>query len=267
MVADLQLWAIMSLAHRLVASYMTSDLATAEADTPLAKVIRLLAARRISAVPVVGGGGAIVGVVSRWDLIHHERRHPGQAGATCAAIMSQAPRVVEVSASLKEAACLMTERRIHRVFVVDGGRLVGVLTTTDLTRAVQDAGLVQPLDTIMTSPVATIRVDHGLALAMEWLDRAHVTGLVVTEHDWPIGVFAQEDALAARDLPPTTPIGTLYDPSLICLPRETPLHRAAAQCARMGVRRIVVSHQRDFVGVVSGLDFAAVIAAAPAPMP
>ena len=42
----------------------------------------------------------------------------------------------------------------------------------------------------------------------------------------------------------------------MCLPRETPIPRAAALAARMGVRRVVVSHRRDFVGVVTGLDFA-----------
>ena len=254
----------MSLAHHSIADYMTSDLETARADTPLAEVVRQLASRRISAVPIVDAPGAIVGVVSRWDLIHHKRLHPHAIDATCAAIMSQGPVIAEVNGRLSEAAQLMIEHRIHRVFVVDAGRLVGVLTTTDLTRAVEEARITRPIETIMTSPVATIRTDHGLALGMEWLDRARVTGLIVTEHDWPIGVFAQEDALAARDLPPTTEIGAIYDPSLICLPRETPIHRAAAQCARMGVRRIVVSYKHDFIGVVSGLDFAAVVADAEA---
>lgn len=254
----------MNLANQSVAEYMTTDLETASLDTPLTDVARRLATRGISALPVLDAPGAIVGVVSRWDLIHHQRRHPHQTDATCATVMSQGPVIIEPGAPLPEAAALLVEHRIHRVFVVDGGRLVGVLTTTDLTRAVQHARITRPIDTIMTEPVATIRVDQGLGLATEWLDRAHVSGLVVTEHDLAIGVFAQEDALAARDLPPTTEIGALYDPSLICLPRATPIHRAAAHCVRMGVRRIVVSHQRDFVGVVSGLDFAAVVADADA---
>lgn len=257
----------MSFADHSIASYMTADLERAGPATPLAEVARQLASRRISAVPIVDAAGAIIGVVSRWDLIHHGRMHPHAVGATCATIMAQGPVVAAASASLPSAAALMIEHRIHRVFVVGGGRLVGVLTTTDLTRAVEDAQITRPIGTIMTSPVAIIRTDQVLALAMEWLDRAQVTGLIVTEHDWPIGVFAQEDALAARDLPPTTELGRIYDPSLICLPRDTTIHRAAAQCARMGVRRVVVSYQHDFIGVVSGLDFAAVVADAEAQVP
>lgn len=254
----------MSVSHHLIAAYMTRDLETAGADTPLTEVAKQLATRRVSAVPVVDALGAIVGVVSRWDLIHHQRRHPHATDTTCGSIMSQGPILASANRPLSEAAKLMLEHRIHRVFVVDEGHLVGVLTTTDLTRAVAEARIDRPIDSIMTTPVASIRTDHGLALGMEWLDRAHVSGLIVTENDWPIGVFAQEDALAARDLPPTTEIGDLYDPSLICLPRSTAIFRAAAQCARMGVRRIVVSHKQDFIGVVSGLDFAGVVAGADA---
>jgi CBS domain-containing protein len=112
----------------------------------------------------------------------------------------------------------------------------------------------------MSTPVVTVGIDLPLAQAIDQLDRDHVSGLVVTEHDWPVGVFSQEDALAARDLPPDAELGAAYDPSLVCLPRETPIPRAAALAARMGARRIVVSHRRDFVGVVTGLDFAGAVA-------
>ncbi|MEZ4398525.1 MAG: CBS domain-containing protein [Kofleriaceae bacterium] len=241
---------------------MTPTPHTACLNTPLTEVTHQLASRRISAVPVLDARGSIVGVVSRSDLLHHRRVHPHAADTTCGAIMTQGPIVVEATAPLREAARLMIEHRIHRVFVVTEGRLEGVLSTTDLTRAVEDAKVDGAINTVMSTPVATIRVDQGLALAIEWLDRAHISGLIVTENDWPVGVFTQEEALAARDLPPTTQVGDLLDPSLICLPFETSLHRAAAQCARMDVRRIVVSKQRDFVGVVSGLDFAGVVARA-----
>jgi predicted transcriptional regulator len=252
---------LVSFTRHPISLYMTTPVETASVDTPLADAAHLLAARRISAVPVIDARGSIVGVVSRWDLLHHQRRHPHAHDATCATIMTQGPIVIGPGAPIGEAAQLMIDHRIHRVFVVDEGRLTGVITTTDLARAVEDARVARPLHEVMTSPVVTIDVEKHLALANEWLDRAHVTGLVVTERDWPIGVFTQEDALAMRDLPPTTPLDSVYDPSLICLPRATSLGRAAAQCARMGVRRIVVTHQHDFVGVVSGLDFAAAVVA------
>lgn len=237
---------------------MTRDLEVAFLDTSVREVNHRLTARRISALPVVDDVGVLAGVISRFDLIHHRRLH-NPVDATCADVMTRRPVTVAPGASLRDAAARMLEHRIHRVFVLDGDRLVGVLTTTDLTRAVGDSGIARTIDVIMSAPVVTVGVDLPLGQAIEQLDRDHVTGLVVTEHDWPVGVFAQQDALAARDLPPTTDVGAVYDPSLVCLPRDTPIPRAAALAARMGVRRIVVSHRRDFIGIVTGLDFASAV--------
>lgn len=50
------------------------------------------------------------------------------------------------------------------------------------------------------------------------------------------------------------------DPGLICMLLTTPMHRAAQQGIRMGVRRIVVTEKRDMRGVLSGLDFAKFVA-------
>lgn len=241
---------------------MTADLEIAFLDTSLREVQRRLQARRISALPVVDDRGELAGVVSRFDLLHHRQQHPGHPEATCADVMSRLPVTVAPTATLQEAAARMLEHRIHRVFALDGSKLAGVITTTDLTRAVGDSGIARTIDSIMSAPVVTVAVDLPLAQALEQLDRDHVSGLVVTEHDWPVGVFSQEDALAARDLPPDIDLGAAYDPSLVCLPRDTPIPRAAALAARMGVRRIVVSHRRDFVGVVTGLDFAGAVAGA-----
>ncbi len=244
--------------------YRSRGLERAALDTPLQTAAAQLSSRQISALPIVDARGSVVGVLSRSDLVHHARLHGDAALAaqTCGHLMTQGPLVVEPTTPLRDAARIMMDHRIHRVFVVEAGALVGVLSTKDLSRAVLDARVETPLATIMTPAVATIRVDQPLSLAMEWLDRAQISGLIVVENEWPVGVFTQIEALAARGLAPATPIDELYDAALLCLPAETPVHRAAAQCWRMDVRRIVVSRARDFVGVVSGLDFAAVVAGA-----
>ena len=252
----------MRFAASPVSQSMTTALITTEPAAPIDEVAATLARRHVSAVPVLDDRGSIVGVVSRSDLLHHQRLHPHTHGARCADAMTQGPIVVAPDTSLREAAQLMLEHHFHRLFVVDRGQLAGVITTTDLTRAVEAARLEAPIRAFMSAPVVTIRVDQPLSLAIDRLDRVHISGLVVTDNDWPIGVFTQEEALAARDTDLATPVGDLADPALICLPYETSLHRAAAQCARMGVRRIVACHDRDFVGVVTGLDFAAAVAQA-----
>jgi CBS domain-containing protein len=253
-----------------VSGYMTTDLETVSPDASLDEVARKLADRRISAVPVVADG-AVLGVVSRSDLLHagnfQAMEHSGRVALElpdrrAIDLVTGKPRVCQSTTSLRDAAREMRRYRIHRLFVVGkDGRPIGVISTLDLTAAVRDARSDRTLGDLMTSPVITVPASAKLAEAVDLLDRAHVTGLVVHDERWPIGMFTQAEALAARDLPGSTPIDDLHDPSLICLPVTTIAYRAAAQAAHLDVRRVIACRNHEAVGIVTGLDFAALVAA------
>ncbi len=253
-----------------VAEYMTHEVETVERSTPLSQVARILERWNISAVPVIGPSGAVVGVVSRTDLLRVGRveaerglrrtalqvpeRHASE-------VMTVGAHVVGSHTRLAAAAHMMCKQRVHRVFVVDGGRLVGVLSTADVTAAVRDARGEDEIQTIMSTPIHTVATTDPLTVALARLEHAHVTGLVVVEEAWPVGVFTQVEALAARDLPRDTPVDSVFDQAMICLPATARIHRVAAQVARLDVRRVIVCRDREPVGIVSGLDFARVAAA------
>lgn len=251
-----------------VAEYMTREVEAVPPTATLAGVARALERLNISAVPVVDRG-VLVGVVSRSDLLHAGRTHAahGRRGTSLevpaqrvAEIMKPAPFVVTPATPLTDAARSMLRNRIHRVFVIERGHVAGVLSTLDLTVAVRDARVDGPLRTLMSAPIFSVDTQDPLALAIERLELAHVTALVVVEDGWPVGVFTQVEALAARDLPRDTPVEDVFDQALVCLPAATRIYRAAALAARLDVRRVVVADGPEVVGIVSGLDFARVVA-------
>jgi CBS domain-containing protein len=139
---------------------MTRDVVGVPPETPVAAVARLLAERGISAVPVLDGTGAVLGVVSEADLIRRladdedERprggwlaglfedpdaaaaRYARAHGATAADVMTAPVVAVAEDASAARIARLMEERGIRRVLVLDGeGRLRGLVSRADLLRA------------------------------------------------------------------------------------------------------------------------------------
>jgi CBS domain-containing protein len=252
-----------------VSRYMTTDVDVVTGDAPLAEIARRLSERRISAVPVVGAAGAILGVVSRSDLLHAGRfaatDHPGRLALELPPqraidLIARPPHLCRSTTTLREAAREMRAHRLHRLFVVDDGALVGVISTLDLVRAVRDARPDATIGDLMTSPVLTIPASATLGAAVDQLDRLHVTALVVVDERWPIGTFTQSEALAARDLPDATPIDDLHDPSIICMPATTAAHRGAAQAAQLDVRRVIACANHEAIGIVTGLDFAALVA-------
>ncbi|MEO8701643.1 MAG: CBS domain-containing protein [Kofleriaceae bacterium] len=260
----------MNLFDAPVSDYMCRDLETASPDTPLQLIARAMHGRGISAIPVVDNEGTITGVVSRTDLIHLGVRHSGRRWTSpvmpfprqvAADVMTGPPRVIEATMSLRHAGRMMVEHRIHRLFVVDDNdHAIGVISTVDLAAAVRDSRIETPICEVMTRQVIKLDVRATLATAIEMLERVPITGVIVTEEDLPIGMFTQLDAIASRDLPRGTPIDEVYEAAVICLPDQTKLHRAATFAAKTDVRRIVVCRNRDPVGVISGLDFARVVA-------
>ena len=100
-------------------------------STPVVDVAELLVERRFTSVPVVtDDGGLLLGVVSEADMLGGER--PG-AARTAGAAMTVDVEAVGPDDPLSAARVLLVERGFRVVPVVDdGGRLVGVLSRSDL---------------------------------------------------------------------------------------------------------------------------------------
>jgi CBS domain-containing protein len=255
---------------QLVSSYMTANVISVERSTPIRDVAQLLGRNLVSAVPVCEDG-AVVGVISRTDLIREGLLHTGARLASSSIafpakdaddLMSPRPLVVASSTHLREAAALMRDRKIHRVFVVDGPHLTGVLSAHDLARAVRDARVELPLSSVMSAPLVTVDSHAPISAATEKLADAHVSGVVVTDEGWPVGMFTQVEVLASRELPRGTRVDEVLDPSMVCLPDELPIHRAAATAFELGARRVIACRNRDAVGIVTGMDFVKIVATA-----
>jgi len=201
-----------------VVSYMTRDLEVAHVDTPVEQIARTMQARSISGLPILDSKGNPVGVITRTDLIQlgllQARRRPGNHVMTlpnrrASDVMTHGVAEVASSASLRYAARLMVDHEIHRVFVNEGGKLAGVICAVDLTVAVRDARLEAPVSSVMTSRIVAIDIKQPLSAAIDLLDRSHVTGLIVTDENQPIGMFTLVDLLRRVVLagkPLTTPL-------------------------------------------------------------
>jgi CBS domain-containing protein len=137
-----------------VEQVMTRDVLTVCLDTPLKEVAALLNERRISGVPVCDDAGHLVGVVSENDILFKElgsdlRRGlplawlfesaPGDSGKSVARMAGEAMTspviTTRPTAHVAEAARTMVERHVNRLPVLSYGKLVGIVTRSDLVGA------------------------------------------------------------------------------------------------------------------------------------
>jgi CBS domain-containing protein len=108
-----------------VKDIMTTPVIDAHVDTPVNGLVDLLARHRISAVPIIDDEGAVVGVVSEYDLLARQ-------GKTAADIMSSGVISVTEDTDVDDVRVLLIDRRIRRVPVLHGQHLVGIVSRSDL---------------------------------------------------------------------------------------------------------------------------------------
>lgn len=127
----------------LVAELMQSDVRTIDSGASVAEAVRLLADGHVSGLPVVDKAGRMIGVVSATDVLTAEAECGGESvgctlldETTVRDIMTARPYTVAVDDDVREAARQMLYADVHRLFVAEGDRLVGVISTTDIVRAV-----------------------------------------------------------------------------------------------------------------------------------
>lgn len=151
----------MAVRPRRVFELMNPDVVSLRPEQTVTEAQQLLSSRSVSGAPVVDDSGRVVGVVSQNDLVR-SATHPDTAekagqffssiedyadlGATpvgpssqhVSDVMSKRVYSVNRDTGVAVAANIMRERRIHRLLVTDRGVLVGVLSSLDLLRVVEE---------------------------------------------------------------------------------------------------------------------------------
>jgi CBS domain-containing protein len=123
-----------------VRELMSSPVHTIGPETSLKEAARLLEAHGVSALPVVAEG-RLLGIVSRSDLVRAEQlfelddRRTGESAELAGEALTAPPITVEPETSAVGAAWLMTRNDVDRLPVVERGALVGIVTRSDLVRA------------------------------------------------------------------------------------------------------------------------------------
>jgi len=242
-------------------NYMRHPVRSVTHDTELSSVSLELNRFRISGVAVSEAsatGSPVVGVVTRTDLLAHESG--AVAGRTAGDVMTQEIISLAADTPIGDVARTMVDERIHRVFLVEGSHLVGVITPREMVRAIVDARHPTPISEYASRPVLAVLANISLRAAREHLQTEGVSGLVVVDAEWPIGIFTQREALAYRRMPGDVAIEGLYSPGLVCLAHTTSLHRAATQAMAANVTRVLSMRGYEVDGILSGMDLARAVA-------
>lgn len=192
----------LSQANKRAADVMTPDPVTVHARTPLPRVAEVMSQRRLKRLPVVDDRGALVGMVSRVDLLRtaaggfpggeEGTREMGFASDTpLSRVMRRDVPVVHPDTPLPEVFQAVISTRLNRALVVDADRRVlGLVTDAELIDRLAPSLRPGALRSLMHrlpfgSATPEERAAEGHARARRAAD-VMVTGVPVAREDTPL---------------------------------------------------------------------------------
>ncbi len=118
---------------------MTASVYSLEADASAEEAAWGLTRRHIGGAPVHDNEGAIVGVLTKGDLVNPEPAQWIKGEATVADVMNPDVLTILADDPALLVAIGMVQRKIHRVIVMDDNlRMVGIVTAFDIVKAVSE---------------------------------------------------------------------------------------------------------------------------------
>jgi CBS domain-containing protein len=115
--------------------------------------------------------------------------------------MTRAPILVSEDCSIRRALSRMQGEGIRHLLVVDGDRLIGIVSNRDVRRLALEnpnpALLSQPICSIMTEGPVTVAPEMAVTAAARLLLEHKIGALPVRDGDTIVGIFSTGDALEA----------------------------------------------------------------------
>jgi acetoin utilization protein AcuB len=189
---------------------MSAPVSTAREDEPVEAAIERMLKDDVHALPVLGAGDRLVGIVTDQDLLSAvagPARAPGPPhGPLADDVMTREPATVEPDDTLGDAATLILQGGFRHVPVVDGtGRLLGLVSERDLRTklgvdvsdfpdAALDA-LSEPVSESMTPDPITVELGTPLSEVVEAFAAERVGAIPVVDGEKLVGIISYLDVL------------------------------------------------------------------------
>ncbi len=250
---------------------MTRDIVIVRPENTLYEAAQLMGEKRIGSLLVLKYDTP-VGIITERDLLNVVSRgvkleKDWIGGGTSIRdekvekVMSFPVVKVCLDSSLKVAARIMIEKRIRRLIVCDSGKVVGIITASDMIRSLPEAPKNMKVwfqvDYFMAKRVVTVDEKVLVEKAAEVMAEKRVGSVIVLSQGKPKGIFTERDLLTkflANDKSLIEKVGNACSSPLITAPMGICIHEAAEIMTSNRIKRLPITKDRELIGVLSARD-------------
>lgn len=177
---------------------MTKDLVFVRPETPVRDIAALMTEKRISGLPVLAADGQLLGIVSQSDLLHRweigtepkykwwlkifsdsdslARAFSKTHGIMAKDVMTCHLISVKHDTDLGDVASLLDQSKVKRLPVLQDGKLVGIITRSDLVKAFSQSP--KPVDQQVVDDALLQRALADKMRGQTWLNQTYLSIVV-----------------------------------------------------------------------------------------
>ena len=241
-----------------VGDVMSKEVATISPEEIVISAAKIMSDNKISFLVVMESGN-VEGIITETDVLRRVGNKSKDFYRTkLGRIMSSPVESVTSDLSVIDASKIMGVKHIKRLPIMDEGKLVGIVTQTDLVRALTSYGLWRDISEIMSRNIAGIQMDASVAEAAEIMTSRKISCIMVMDGDDVAGVLTEKDLLgrvvALQRDPTNTRMEEVMSSPVTSIPSNFSVFSASKVMEEMNIRRLVIMKDKRLCGVLTQTD-------------
>jgi len=241
-----------------VADVMSKKVATVSPDEIVISAAKIMSEEKISCL-VVMDGEDVAGIITETDVLKRVGNDAKDFYRTkLCRIMSCPVESVPSDLSILDAGNIMGAKHIKRLPVLKENKLVGIVTQTDLVRALTSYGLWRDVSEIMSRDIAGIQRRATVAEAAKIMISRKISCVIVLDGNDVTGVLTEKDLLgrvvALQRDPACVKMEDVMSCPVTSIPSTYSVFSASKIMEEMNIRRLVVMNNKRICGVLTQTD-------------
>jgi Predicted transcriptional regulator, contains C-terminal CBS domains len=174
---------------KTVADIMTAAPIVVEVPGSRSDAINMMVRNKLTGLPVVrASDGKLMGIVSRRDIFRKFEEDQ------LSLIMKKNCITLDSDASILEAAKIFSEKRIHRLPIIEEGKLVGIITPTNLLNEIKDMKTAMTAEDVIRTTCVTAYEGEPLAYTVVAMRISDVSAVPVLDYKGKlVGILTDRD--------------------------------------------------------------------------
>ena len=244
----------MKTVKQIVAS-KTKPLQTISPDATVQAAVQIMSSEKISALPVVEHD-QLVGIISERDYVRKVAAQEIPAWSVkIHEIMTSDVITINIDDPIDHCASIMTSIRIRHLPVMQDGRLISLISITDIVDSMKT---VRQIVDSKTRPLQTISPDATVQAAIQIMSTEKISALPVVEHDQLVGIISERDyvrKVAAQEIPAwSVKIHEIMTSDVITIDIDDPIEHCTSIMSTRRIRHLPVMQDGRLISLISITD-------------